>query len=84
MHKGFIIFTEEELKEEIRKAFHIKMNFKNLEFEGIHQMMNEGNDKQVKAGWQNSLAHQIPGGIEQSYEEVRQELLELLTEIFNN
>lgn len=70
--------------EEIRKAFHIKMNFKNLEFEGIHQMMNEGNDKQVKAGWQNSLSHQIPGGIEQSYEEVRQELLELLTEIFNN
>ncbi len=49
--------------EEIRKAFHIKMNFKNLEFEGIHQMMNECNEKQVKAGWQNSLAHQIPRGI---------------------
>jgi predicted nucleotidyltransferase component of viral defense system len=52
---------------EIKEAFHIKMKFKNLEFEGIHQMINEGNDKQVKAGWQNSLAHQIPGGIEQSY-----------------
>lgn len=69
---------------EIREAFHIKMKFKNLVFEGIHQMMNERNDKQVKAGWQNSLAHQIPGGIEQSYEEVKQELLELLNEIFND
>ena len=69
---------------EIRGAFHIKMKFKNLEFEGIHQMMNESNDKQVKTGWQNSLAHQIPGGIKQSYEEVKQELLELLNEIFNN
>lgn len=69
---------------EIREAFHIKMKFKNLEFEGIHQMMNESNDKQVKAGWQNSLAHQIPGGIEQSYEEVKQELIELLNEIFND
>jgi predicted nucleotidyltransferase component of viral defense system len=69
---------------EIKEAFHIKMKFKNLEFEGIHQMINEGNDKQVKAGWQNSLAHQIPGGIEQSYEKVKQELLELLDEIFND
>jgi predicted nucleotidyltransferase component of viral defense system len=69
---------------EIREAFHIKMKFKNLEFEEIHQMMNESNDKQVKAGWQNSLAHQIPGGIEQSYEEVKQELIELLNEIFND
>jgi len=49
----------------------VKMNFKNLEFEGIHQMMNESNDKQVKAGWQNSLAYQIPGGIKQSYDEVK-------------
>ena len=37
----------------------------------------------VKAGWQNSLAHQIPGGIKQSYEEVKHELIELLNEIFN-
>jgi len=56
---------------EIKDAFHVKMNFKNLEFEGIHQMMNESNDKQVKAGWKNSLAHQIPGGIKQSYDEVK-------------
>jgi predicted nucleotidyltransferase component of viral defense system len=69
---------------EIKEAFHIKMKFKNLEFEGIHQMINEGNDKQVKAGWQNSLAHQIPGGIEQSYKKVKHELLELLDEIFND
>jgi len=42
---------------EIRDAFHVKMKFKNLEFEGIHQMIDESNDKRVKAGWQNSLAH---------------------------
>ena len=69
---------------EIKEAFHIKMKFKNLEFEGIHQMINEGNDKQVKAGWQNSLAHQIPGGIEHSYEKVKQEILALLDKIFND
>lgn len=41
---------------EITDAFQVKMKFKNLEFEGIHQMIDESNDKRVKAGWQNSLA----------------------------
>lgn len=67
---------------EIRDAFHVKMKFKNLEFEGIHQMIDESNDKRVKAGWQNSLAHQIPGGITHTYEEVKQGLIELLNDIF--
>lgn len=68
---------------EITDAFHVKMKYKNLEFEGIHQMIDESNDKRVKAGWQNSLAHQIPGGITHSYEEVKQGLIELLNDIFN-
>jgi predicted nucleotidyltransferase component of viral defense system len=69
---------------EITDAFHVKMKFKNLEFEGIHQMIDERNDKRVKAGWQNSLAHQIPGGMTHTYEEVKQGLIELLKEIFKN
>lgn len=58
------------------------MKFKNLEFEGIHQMINDTNNKRVKAAWQNSLGHQIPGGIAASYDEVRQGLWDLLNEIF--
>lgn len=69
---------------EITDAFHVKMKFKNLEFEGIHQMIDESKDKRVKAGWQNSLAHQIPGGMTHTYEEVKQELIELLKEIFKH
>ena len=67
---------------EITDAFHVKMKFKNLEFEGIHQMIDENNDKRVKAGWENSLAHQIPGGINTTYKEVKQLLIGLLKEIF--
>ncbi len=67
---------------EIKSAFHEKMKFKNIEFEGTHQMLNETNDKRVKAAWQNSLGHQIPGGIAASYDEVRQRLWDILNEIF--
>lgn len=67
---------------EITDAFHIKMKFKNLEFNGINQMINERNDKRVKAGWENSLIHQIPGGQVKSYEEIKIYLLNLLNTIF--
>lgn len=69
---------------EITIAFHEKMNYKNIEFEGIHQMINDTNDKRVKAAWQNSLGHQIPGGIAASYDEVRQGLWVLFNEIFKD
>jgi predicted nucleotidyltransferase component of viral defense system len=69
---------------EITDAFHIKMKFKNLDFEGIHQMIDENNDKRVKAGWDNSLAHQIPGGINTAYEEVKKALIALLSDLFND
>ena len=67
---------------EITDAFYIKMKFKNLEFNGINQMINERNDKRVKAGWENSLIHQIPGGQVKSYEEIKIYLLNLLSTIF--
>lgn len=68
---------------EIKSAFHEKMKFKNIEFEGTHQMLNDTNDKRVKAAWQNSLAHQIPGGANPTYEEVKEYLTTLLDMIFN-
>jgi predicted nucleotidyltransferase component of viral defense system len=68
---------------EIKSAFHEKMRFKNIEFEGTHQMLNDTNDKRVKAAWQNSLGHQIPGGANPTYEEVKEYLTSLLDTIFN-
>jgi predicted nucleotidyltransferase component of viral defense system len=67
---------------EIKSAFHEKMKFKNIEFEGTHQMLNDTNDKRVKAAWQNSLGHQIPGGTSPSYDEVKEHLTALLEIIF--
>ncbi len=63
---------------EIRKAFHQKMNFKNIEFTGIDQMINEENDKQLMAAWNNSLAHQIPGNYFPEYMDVRDEIKQLI------
>lgn len=68
---------------EIKSAFHEKMKFKNIEFEGMHQMLNDTNDKRVKAAWGNSLGHQIPGGANPTYEEVKEYLTSLLDMIFN-
>ena len=68
---------------EIVQAFHQKMKFKNLEFTGINQMINEENDKQLLAAWNNSLAHQILEDNFPQYEKVKVELKELLQEIFN-
>ena len=45
---------------EVTMAFHEKMKYKALEFTGIDQMINEENDKRLKAAWKNSLEHQIP------------------------
>jgi predicted nucleotidyltransferase component of viral defense system len=66
---------------EIKDAFLQKMKFKNLEFEGIHQMINETNDKRVKEAWVRSLGHQIPGGENPSFEEVKEYLLTLIDKI---
>ncbi len=46
-------------------------------------MLNDTNDKRVKAAWENSLGHQIPGGANPTYEEVKEYLTSLLDIIFN-
>lgn len=66
----------------VTDAFHEKMKFKNLEFTGIDQMINDDNDKRVKAGWNNSLGHQIPTTAAPEYDLVKSEILTLLNEIF--
>ncbi len=66
----------------VTDAFHDKMKFKNLEFTGIDQMINDDNDKRVKAGWNNSLGHQIPATATPEYDLVKSEILTLLNEIF--
>ncbi len=75
--------TEELNWNEIVKAFYCKMNLKGLKFTGIDQMLNPENDKQLKAAWQNSLAHQIKPEYLSEYELVRDELKELLGKIFS-
>ena len=45
--------------------------------------INDTNDKRVKAAWENSLCHQIPGGANPTYEEVKEYLSSLLDMIFN-
>ncbi len=69
--------------EEVKIAFHRKMTFKGLEFTGIEQMMNEENDKLLKAAWKNSLGHQIPDTQLPEYEKLKEEFISLLHKIFH-
>ena len=63
-------------------AFHKKMKFKNLEFVGVEQLVNEENDKSLRASWQNSLTHQIQADALPEFDVVKKELLELFNKIF--
>jgi len=69
---------------EIVKVFHKKMKFKGLEFKGIHQMINDENDRRLQTAWINSLGHQVKAEQMPSYDIVRSELSKLLQKIFNN
>ena len=66
----------------VTEAFHKKMAFKGLTFTGIDQMINEENDKRLKAAWENSLAHQIPEKNMTEYETVKKGISRLLNRIF--
>lgn len=75
--------TEKLNWSKIVNAFYYKMKIKGLTFTGVDQMINPGNDKRLKAAWQNSLAHQIKPEYLPEYAVVRNELEELLNKIFN-
>ena len=65
----------------VKEAFLQKMKFKNMEFTGIDQMINESNDKTLKSAWKTSLGHQISEEQLPSYETVKMDLLELFNKI---
>jgi predicted nucleotidyltransferase component of viral defense system len=64
-------------------AFYEKMKFKNLEFTGIYQFLNDDVDKKLTGAWKNSLAHQIPHEQLPPYSQVKEELSVLFERIFN-
>ena len=66
------------------EAFLIKTAFKNLEFSGIEQLINPDNDKILQAAWKNSLEHQIEANKLPNYYSVRDDLLMLFDEVFEN
>ncbi len=66
----------------IVEAFYEKMKFKGYTFTGIDQLLNEDNDKKLKAAWGNSLGHQIAEEYLPAYEVVRDELNALLEKSF--
>ena len=66
----------------IVSAFHKKMKFKNLEFIGVDQLINEDNDKSLRASWKNSLSHQIQSNDLPEFDVVKEELLPLFKKIF--
>ena len=68
--------------QEVVKGFHKKIEYKNLQFSGIEQLINENNDKVLKSAWKNSLEHQIESGKLPEYEAVRDELKILFEKIF--
>ncbi|MCL2072475.1 MAG: nucleotidyl transferase AbiEii/AbiGii toxin family protein [Marinilabiliaceae bacterium] len=67
---------------EIVRGFYTKIEYKNLHFSGIEQLVNENNDKILKSAWKNSLEHQIVKGQLPEYETVRNDLKILFENIF--
>jgi len=66
----------------IVKGFYEKIEYKNLQFSGIEQLINENNDRVLKSAWKNSLEHQITNGKLPEYETVRNDLKRLFKKIF--
>lgn len=63
-------------------AFHKKMQFKGLSFNGVDQLLNDANDNILKKAWKNSLEHQIASGELPAYDTVKQNLQSLFERIF--
>lgn len=68
---------------QVREAFFEKMSFKGIEFAGAAQLLNQENDRALKAAWNSSLAHQIPRNQLPDYDLVIKEFGELINEVFN-
>jgi len=68
--------------QEIIHSFHKKIEYKNLKFLGIEQLINENNDRTLRSAWKNSLEHQIENGKLPEYEIVKSNLRMLFEKIF--
>ncbi len=66
----------------IVKAFHIKMEYKGLQFKGVDQLFNPKSELAVQLAWKNSLAHQIPVSLLPEYGEVKTNLIALFKRVF--
>ena len=69
---------------EVLKGFYKKVAYKNLQFSGTEQLINENNDKVLKSAWKNSLEHQIENGKLPEYEIIRNDLKILIEKIFKD
>lgn len=68
--------------QEVVAGFYKKVEYKNLKFSGIEQLINENNDIILRSAWKNSLEHQIENGKLPEYETVRNDLKLLFEKIF--
>jgi predicted nucleotidyltransferase component of viral defense system len=68
--------------QEVVNAFKIKTAYKGLSFTGVAQLINEDNDRVLKAAWKNSLGHQIYDGKLTDYNTVKKDLTVLFERIF--
>lgn len=66
----------------IKRGFHQKMEFKEIEFKGVIQLLNEVDDKRLAGAWNRSLGHQIPGDDFPEYGLVREEVKKIFKKYF--
>jgi hypothetical protein len=57
------------------------MKFKEYTFTGVEQLINDDNDRKLKAAWKNSLGHQIADRQLPEFEVVKESLSKLFKEI---
>lgn len=69
---------------EIKKAFFIKTESKNIIFEGVEQLLNSKKEKVLKHHWNNQLANQFSKESFPDYNTVISELKQFLISLFEN
>ncbi|MDR1897618.1 MAG: nucleotidyl transferase AbiEii/AbiGii toxin family protein [Prevotellaceae bacterium] len=66
----------------VTEAFYAKTAYKKLQFSGIEQLINNENDRILKAAWNNSLKHQVSHKNLPEYDVVREDLFSLFQQLF--
>lgn len=68
--------------ESIVDAFHKKMAYKGLKFEGVDQLINPKNERAVESAWRNSLGHQVQARALPDFDSVKKYLEKLFERFF--